>query len=79
MSLSEKYNGLGYKNLISMVFTMMSFRDQWMRVSKAGLRKPEEDVFVEPLHLILIEEPEAHLHAQVQQVFIKSLFGAAQS
>ncbi|SUB29309.1 AAA family ATPase [Yersinia wautersii] len=74
MSLSEKYNGLGYKNLISMVFTMMSFRDQWMRVGKAGLRKPEEDVIVEPLHLILIEEPEAHLHAQVQQVFIKKAY-----
>lgn len=74
MSLSEKYNGLGYKNLISMVFTMMSFRDQWMRVGKAGRRKPEEDVFVEPLHLILIEEPEAHLHAQVQQVFIKKAY-----
>ena len=74
MSLSEKYNGLGYKNLISMVFTMMSFRDQWMRVGKAGLRKPEEDATVEPLHLILIEEPEAHLHAQVQQVFIKKAY-----
>jgi len=74
MSLSEKYNGLGYKNLISMVFTMMSFRDQWMRVGKAGLRKSEEDVTIEPLHLILIEEPEAHLHAQVQQVFIKKAY-----
>ncbi|HDL8054555.1 AAA family ATPase [Yersinia enterocolitica] len=74
MSLSEKYNGLGYKNLISMVFTMMSFRDQWMRVGKAGLRKPEEDAVIEPLHLILIEEPEAHLHAQVQQVFIKKAY-----
>ena len=74
MSLSEKYNGLGYKNLISMVFTMMSFRDQWMRVGKAGLRKSEEDAIVEPLHLILIEEPEAHLHAQVQQVFIKKAY-----
>ena len=74
MSLSEKYNGLGYKNLISMIFTMMSFRDQWMLVGKAGRRKPEEDVFVEPLHLILIEEPEAHLHAQVQQVFIKKAY-----
>jgi len=74
MSLSEKYNGLGYKNLISMVFTMMSFRDQWMRVGKAGLRKSDEDAFVEPLHLILIEEPEAHLHAQVQQVFIKKAY-----
>ncbi|WP_407220380.1 AAA family ATPase [Enterobacter sp. CPE_E1214] len=75
MSLSEKYNGLGYKNLISMVFTMMSFRDHWMRVGKAGLRKQEEDATVEPLHLILIEEPEAHLHAQVQQVFIKKAYG----
>ncbi|HGV9229961.1 TPA: AAA family ATPase [Providencia rettgeri] len=74
MSLSEKYNGLGYKNLISMVFTMMSFRDQWMRVGKAALRKPEEEASVEPLHLILIEEPEAHLHAQVQQVFIKKAY-----
>lgn len=74
MSLSEKYNGLGYKNLISMVFTMMSFRDQWMRVGKAGLRRSEEDASVEPLHLILIEEPEAHLHAQVQQVFIKKAY-----
>ncbi|EOW7075817.1 AAA family ATPase [Yersinia enterocolitica] len=75
MSLSERYNGLGYKNLISMVFTMMSFRDQWMRVGKARLRMPEEDATVEPLHLILIEEPEAHLHAQVQQVFIKKAYG----
>lgn len=71
LSLSEKYNGLGYKNLIAMVFKLMSYRDQWMRVGKAGKRKPEEDSFIEPLHLVLIEEPEAHLHAQVQQVFIK--------
>lgn len=71
LSLSEKYNGLGYKNLIAMVFKLMSFRDQWMRVGKAGKRKLEDDAFIEPLHLVLIEEPEAHLHAQVQQVFIK--------
>ncbi len=29
---------------------------------------------IEPLHLILIEEPEAHLHAQVQQVFINKAY-----
>lgn len=74
LSLSEKYNGLGYKNLIAMVFKLMSYRDQWMRVGKAGKRKPDEDSFIEPLHLVLIEEPEAHLHAQVQQVFIKKAY-----
>ena len=31
-------------------------------------------VRVEPLHLVLIEEPEAHLHAQVQQIFIKKAY-----
>lgn len=49
LSLSEKYNGLGYKNLIAMVFKLMSFRDQWMRVGKAGKRKLEDDAFIEPL------------------------------
>ena len=29
---------------------------------------------IEPLHVVLIEEPEAHLHAQVQQVFIKKAY-----
>ena len=27
-----------------------------------------------PIHLVLIEEPEAHLHVQVQQVFIKNAY-----
>lgn len=71
LALSEKYNGLGYKNLIAMIFRLMSFRDQWMRVGKAGKRRAEEDTSIEPLHLVLVEEPEAHLHAQVQQVFIR--------
>ncbi|AMP06134.1 AAA family ATPase [Collimonas pratensis] len=74
LSLSEKYNGLGYKNLIAMVFRLVSFRDQWMRVGKAAKRRVEEDAVIEPLHLVLIEEPEAHLHAQVQQVFIRKAF-----
>lgn len=73
--LPEDYNGLGYQNLISMVFRLMSYRDAWMRVGKA--RTSEEDSELgnyPPLHLVLIEEPEAHLHAQVQQVFIRKAY-----
>jgi len=74
LSLPEKYNGLGYKNLIAIVFRLISFRDQWMRVGKAGKRRADEDASIEPLHLVLIEEPEVHLHAQVQQVFIRKAY-----
>lgn len=71
--LPEDSNGLGYQNLVSMVFGLMSFRDKWMKVGKAGMSN-DEDAFIPPLHLVLIEEPEAHLHAQVQQVFIKQAY-----
>jgi predicted ATP-dependent endonuclease of OLD family len=77
LRLPEDYNGLGYQNLISMVFRLMRFRDAWMRVGKAGKRQTTkaEESMLEPLHLVLIEEPEAHLHAQVQQVFIRRAYG----
>ena len=71
LSLPEQTNGLGYQNLISMVFELIRFRDEWMKVGKKS--KDEDEVF-EPLHLVLIEEPEAHLHAQVQQVFINKAY-----
>ena len=58
--LPEQYNGLGYQNLISMVFRLISFRDDWMRVGKS--KKNTEKQAVELIHLVLIEEPEAHLH-----------------
>jgi predicted ATP-dependent endonuclease of OLD family len=70
--LPEGSNGLGYQNLISMIFRLMSFRDAWMRVGKAS--KGAEAASIEPLHLVLVEEPEAHLHVQVQQVFIKKAY-----
>ncbi len=74
LALPESYNGLGYKNLIYMIFKLIGFRDNWMRKGKAKKRRAEEDAAKEPLHLVLIEEPEAHLHAQVQQVFIRKAF-----
>jgi predicted ATP-dependent endonuclease of OLD family len=76
MMLPEEYNGLGYQNLISMVFKLMSFRDAWMRVGKASKAaiEDETDRFVPPLHLVIVEEPEAYLHAQVQQVFVKKAY-----
>ncbi len=76
LRLPEQYNGLGYQNLISMAFKLMSFRDGWMMVGKAekrALLKTTEASFP-PLHLVLVEEPEAHLHAQVQQVFIRKAY-----
>ena len=72
--LPEKYNGLGYQNLISMVFSLIRFRDEWMRVGKAAKHQNNKDAAIEALHLVLLEEPEAHLHAQVQQVFIKKAY-----
>ena len=75
--LPEDYNGLGYQNLISIIFRLMSFRDAWMRVGKAGKSEGADsgtEAFLPPLHLVLIEEPEAHLHAQVQQVFARKAY-----
>ena len=72
--LPEDSNGLGYQNLVSIVFALMSFRDKWMKVGKASKSTDPEEAFRPPLHLVLIEEPEVHLHAQVQQVFIKQAY-----
>ncbi len=75
LKLPEDYSGLGYQNLIAMVFMLMGYRDEWMRVGKASAEAdltPQDQIA--PLHLVLVEEPEAHLHAQVQQVFINKAF-----
>ena len=74
LRLPEKYNGLGYQNLISMVFGLMRFRDDWMREGKARRAREDTGKTIEPLHLVLVEEPEAHLHVQVQQVFIRKAY-----
>lgn len=71
VKLPESYNGLGFQNLLSMVFQLMRFRDDWMQVGKFKSKVvTPDDRGIEPLQLVLIEEPEAHLHVQVQQVFM---------
>ncbi|EAD9527558.1 ATP-dependent endonuclease, partial [Listeria monocytogenes] len=74
--LPEKFNGLGYQNLVSMVFLLIAYRDSWLRIGKDKKKHLEEDfIGIEPIHLVLLEEPEAHLHIQAQQVFISKAYG----
>lgn len=72
--LPEDSNGLGYQNLVLITFELMRFRDRWMKRGKAGKTSSTQAAITPPLHLVLIEEPEAHLHAQVQQVFINQAY-----
>lgn len=67
--LPEAYAGLGYQNLIAMVFLLMRFRQDWIEP-----RSNTTETAIAPLQLVMIEEPEAHLHVQVQQVFIKKAY-----
>jgi len=63
LTLPDKYNGLGFKNLIYMVVELLDLHAQWFASEE---KRP-------PLHLVFVEEPEAHLHAQLQQVFINKV------
>ncbi len=69
LALPEKYNGLGYRNLISIYLRLIDFREQW-------LKPLQDEKTIQPIHLVFVEEPEAHLHAQAQQVFVKKAFDA---
>ena len=67
--LPESYNGLGYMNLISMIFEIKILIHEFKRELS---EKPAD------INLLFIEEPETHTHPQMQYIFIeniKSLLG----
>lgn len=72
--LSESYLGLGYQNLIYLTFRLLEFRDKWMRVGKSASTIDSVEEQIEPIHLVLLEEPEVNLHAQVQRVFVAKAY-----
>lgn len=62
INLPEAYNGLGARNLIFILLKLLEFyKDYLIQKTSPGVQ------------LIFIEEPEVHLHPQMQEVFIAQL------
>lgn len=62
--LPEHFNGLGYMNLISMIFEIEILVQEFKR---------DKDKTPADINLLFIEEPEAHTHPQMQYIFIKNI------
>ncbi len=63
--LPEGYNGLGTRNLIYILLQLEALHKAY----RGSAMRPAT-------HLVFIEEPEAHLHPQMQEVFIAQLNAA---
>ncbi|WP_034889493.1 ATP-dependent nuclease [Gillisia sp. Hel_I_29] len=64
IDLPESYNGLGYSNLIYMILELASFIEKFKNSKEEKLSN---------FLVVLIEEPEAHMHPQMQQIFISQV------
>lgn len=62
--LPESHNGLGYLNLISIIFEIKILLNEFKR----GTAPRPADI-----NLLFIEEPKAHTHPQMQAIFIKNI------
>lgn len=59
--LPSTYNGLGYKNLIKIIFELTEFSKEISNNIEIAIP------------LLFLEEPESHMHPQLQQTFVKYL------
>ena len=62
VALPESYNGLGTRNLLSILLQLLAFQRMFVALGDGA-----------GINLVFVEEPEAHLHPQMQEVFIRRL------